>query len=31
MYARAVDSGIAALRQAQALRTPDPLDANVGS
>jgi 4-hydroxy-2-oxoheptanedioate aldolase len=31
MYARAVDSGIAALRQAQAARTSEPLDAHVGS
>lgn len=31
IYARAVDSAMAALRQAQAVRTPGPLDAHVGS
>lgn len=31
MYARAVDSNIAALRRAQAARAPEPLDAHVGS
>jgi 4-hydroxy-2-oxoheptanedioate aldolase len=31
MYARAVDSSIAVLRRAQAVRTPEPLDAHVGS
>jgi 4-hydroxy-2-oxoheptanedioate aldolase len=31
MYARAVDSDVAALRRAQAAYTPEPLDAHVGS